>query len=64
MSQKLVYHKPVWLAGPLRINEAGDTKPGFWCIHPLENGNGLCGGNVFRVEDEVADHACMVPEGK
>lgn len=57
---KTVWHKPVWVSGPLRINEAGDTKPGFWCAHPMENGNGLCGGNVFAVEDEVGDHCCMV----
>lgn len=59
--RKLVEHDPVWVAAPLRINEAGDTKPGFLCIHELENGNGLCGGNVFNLEDAYGTHCCFVP---
>jgi hypothetical protein len=59
-----VAHKPIWLAGPLRIDKAGNTKPGFWCIHPMENGNGLCGGNVFEIDPELDTvHYCGVPDG-
>lgn len=57
---KIVTHTPVWVAAPLRVNRAGDTKPGFLCIHELENGNGWCGSNVFDLEDAAGDHACCV----
>lgn len=54
----LISHKPLWVPAMLRINAAGDTKPGFECAHLLENGNGQCGGNVFRIEDAIGDHTC------
>lgn len=59
----LVKHTPVWVPGPLRVNAWGDTRPGFWCAHPLENGSGLCNGNVFSKEEVVGDHSCIVPDG-
>lgn len=57
---RLVDHDPEWVPAMLRFNAAGDTKPGFECVHQLENGNGPCGGNVFEVEQEVAPHTCVV----
>jgi hypothetical protein len=57
---ELVEHDPEWVAAPLRINREGDTRPGFLCIHELENGNGWCGGNVFEVDDEVGKHSCII----
>lgn len=57
---RIVEHAPRWEPADLPINAAGDTRPGFVCVHQLENGNGQCGGNVFRVEDEVGNHTCIV----
>jgi hypothetical protein len=62
MTRRLVHHTPVWEPAQLRVDAAGNTKPGFVCAHPLENGNGPCEGNVFRVEDGVGDHACVVDD--
>jgi hypothetical protein len=46
------------VAAPLRVDRAGNTEPGFLCIHELENGNGLCASTSF---EEVEDpHACVV----
>lgn len=59
---KTVWHEPQWIPAELPINAAGDTRPGFVCAHPLENGNGPCGGNVFRIEDAIGKHCCMVEE--
>lgn len=59
---KLVEHVPVWEPADLPIDFEGNTQPGFICTHPLENGNGPCGGNLFRVEDEVANHFCVVTD--
>lgn len=59
---RLVYHTPAWEPAHLQVNATGNTKPGFVCVHPLENGNGPCGGNVFRVEDAIGDHACVVED--
>jgi hypothetical protein len=56
----LVYHDPKWVPGPIVINAQGDTKPGFWCIHILENGNGPCGGNWFT--EETDQHCCKVED--
>lgn len=56
----VVEHDPVWEPTELPIDAEGNTRPGFVCVHPLENGNGLCEGNVFRIEDEVAPHSCVV----
>jgi len=57
---KFVSHKPVWVPAMLRFNAAGDTRPGFECAHLLENGNGMCTGNVWRVEEAIGDHGCIV----
>lgn len=55
---KFVYHTPMWVAAPLRFDREGNTKPGFLCIHELENGSGLCGSTWFeRVSDP---HCCIV----
>lgn len=58
----IVYHDPVWQPATLRVDAAGNTRPGFECVHPLENGCGPCGGNVFRTEDDTGRHSCDVPE--
>lgn len=60
MTRRVVTHRPVWAPAQLRINAAGDTRPGFECVHPLENGNGLCLSNVFEIEQAVGDHSCVV----
>lgn len=62
MSSRAVTHEPQWTPTRLRINAAGDTQPGFVCMHQLENGNGRCGGNVFRVEDSFGVHSCIVDD--
>jgi hypothetical protein len=56
----IVEHDPVWVPARIRINEAGDTVPGYECIHELENGNGQCGGNVIELTDAIGTHACVV----
>lgn len=53
-------HDPVWEPAMLPIDAAGNTRPGFICIVPLENGTGSCAGNVLRVEDAVGTHSCFV----
>jgi hypothetical protein len=45
-------HTPKWEPAFLPINVYGDTRPGFVCVHMLENGN----GNVFAIEDAIGDH--------
>lgn len=60
---RYVAHRPHWVPTELRINAKGDTKPGFTCTHQLENGNGSCSGNVFRVEDSIGTHGCLVWNG-
>lgn len=62
MTRRSVSHQPDWQPTRLRHNAAGDTKPGFVCTHQLENGNGRCGGSVFRVEDSIGEHSCIVDE--
>lgn len=57
---KIVEHEPEWAPAELPVNAAGDTRPGFICVHELENGNGPCEGNVFRLEDAVGTHCCVV----
>lgn len=59
---KTVWHEPRWVPADLPINAEGDTAPGFICAHPLENGNGPCGGNVFRIEDAIGNHCCLTTE--
>lgn len=56
----LASHGPAWRPAPLRIDAAGNTAPGYVCVHPLENGRGRCGSNVFRTEDAIGDHCCFV----
>lgn len=60
----LVFHDPEWVPALLRIDAAGNTRPGFECAHPLENGNGPCGSTVFATEDSIGRHSCDVPGGK
>ena len=55
---KFVSHKPQWVAAPLRIDREGNTKPGYLCIHDLENGNGLCAGTSF--DQATREHTCVV----
>lgn len=55
-----VAHEPVWQPAPLQVDTAGNTRPGFICVHPLENGRGPCHGNVFRLEDAIGKHICIV----
>jgi len=57
-----VEHEPNWQPALLPIDAAGNTRPGFVCVHELENGRGRCGGNVFRIEDAIGKHACLVQE--
>lgn len=57
-----VEHEPIWVPADLRINSQGDTRPGFICVHQLENGMGTCGGNVFSLDQAIGNHACWVPE--
>ncbi len=59
---RMVHHTPRWEPAMLRVDAAGNTKPGFVCVHELENGNGRCGADVFEVADAVGDHICFVPE--
>jgi hypothetical protein len=59
-ARRLIEHEPVWRPVFLPINAAGDTRPGFYCVHLLENGNGQCGSNVFAVEEAIGTHACTV----
>lgn len=53
-----VEHDPVWVAAPLRVDRDGTTKSGFLCIHDLENGKGLCGGNTFTPDG--SKHSCLI----
>lgn len=53
-------HDPEWVPAMLRYNRAGDTKPGFECVHELENGNGPCGSNVWDIADGFGSHCCIV----
>lgn len=59
---RVVHHTPVWESTELRVNAAGDSKAGYECTYPLENGNGLCAGSVFDVADAVSNHCCVVLE--
>lgn len=59
-SMQTVWHDPVWKPALLPVDAEGNTKPGYVCVHPLENGNGLCGGNVFELEQAIGRHCCMV----
>lgn len=55
-----VEHEPRWAPTQLQINAAGETRPGFVCIHERENGMGPCGATVFRLEDARGRHSCIV----
>jgi hypothetical protein len=57
-----VEHEPVWAPAQLATDLDGNTAPGWECVHLLENGNGTCGGNVFRIEDAVGKHGCLVED--
>lgn len=56
----IVEHVPVWEPAQLRVDAAGNTRPGYVCTHQLENGNGQCGGNVFELSEAVGNHSCCV----
>jgi hypothetical protein len=57
-----VEHEPVWAPAQLATDLDGNAAPGWECVHLLENGNGTCGGNVFRIEDAVGNHGCLVQD--
>lgn len=57
---KRVEHDPVWEPADLPIDVEGNTRPGFVCVHELENGNGPCEGNVFSLNQAIGRHACIV----
>lgn len=60
---ELFEHEPRWEPAQLEIDAQGNTRPGFICIHELENGNGPCGSNVFRIEDEgTLKHSCWAKQ--
>jgi hypothetical protein len=61
---RLVRHTPEWEPAQLRIDAAGNTAPGFICVHSLENGNGPCGGNVFSLDQAIGDHCCVIWSGR
>lgn len=58
-----VAHTCQWEPADLPIDAEGNTRPGFVCVHELENGNGPCGGNVFRIEDAIGMGSCIVHKG-
>lgn len=64
--QRLLYrrvrvtHQAQWVNAPLQYNAAGDTKPGFMCVHLLENGRGVCGANVYVLKQASGNCACIV----
>lgn len=60
MSRLLIRHTPRWQPADLPVDAAGNTRPGFVCAHPLENGNGPCEGDVFDISEAFGDHACIV----
>jgi hypothetical protein len=57
---RLIHHAPKWRLTDLPIDAEGNTRPGFECVHELENGSGPCGGNVFSLDQAVGDHSCVV----
>jgi hypothetical protein len=56
------HHEPVWEPADLQVDVDGNTRPGYLCVYPLENGNGPCEGNVFDPSESVEDHSCVVYE--
>lgn len=56
----VVAHTPRWEPADLPVDAAGNTRPGFVCVHQLENGNGQCGGNVFSLDQAYGGHRCVV----
>jgi hypothetical protein len=58
----MIKHAPKWEPADLPIDAEGNTKPGFACVHELENGNGPCSSDVFRIEDAFGDHSCWVED--
>lgn len=56
----LVAHTPEWEPADLPVDAQGNTKPGYICVHPLENGNGLCESNVFEPSPDMGNHYCVV----
>lgn len=62
-TSRWVEHDCVWEPTELRVDAAGNTRPGFQCTYELENGQGQCGGNVFAIEDAIGKAACLVRKG-
>lgn len=60
MTRRVVRHIPRWEPAELPIDAEGNTRPGYICVHQLENGNGPCGGNVLDLADAIGDHSCVV----
>jgi hypothetical protein len=60
--RRVVRHEPKWEPTDLPIDAEGSTRPGFICVHELENGNGQCAGSVFRIEDAIGTHSCVVED--
>lgn len=60
----LVKHIPKWVPFLIRFNYEGDRKPGFICVHELENGNGICNGSVFELSQAIGQHACVTRYSK
>lgn len=59
---RIVEHQPVWVPAPIQLDREGNTRPGYVCVHQLENGHGTCMGNVFDLADVVGTHSCVVRE--
>lgn len=60
--RRLISHIPIWQSAELPIDASGNTRPGFVCVHQLENGNGVCYGNVFDLDQAIGDHSCVVED--
>jgi hypothetical protein len=56
----LIAHDPDWQPTMLPVDAHGTMRPGFVCVHELENGQGACGGNVFTLDQAVGQHHCLV----
>lgn len=59
----VIWHDPEWESAELPADAVGSTRPGFVCVHELENGSGQCGGNVFQLDQAIGRHCCLTEEG-
>ena len=65
MSKQLrVDHAPVWVPADLRIDAAGNARPGFVCAHELENGNGRLDVTPATLALASAEAALMTKLGR